>query len=837
MYVRALYFSSFNEWHEDTQIEPVYTDPLKRGAVVNSGGTITQIEALGFTDVSQSIWKTNASGYIQLDPVELDPNFRTTKPPDQSLTQGLEYDAYNDLYINILRRATKAPFYIEDFEENICCQKGLANGAVLSTGSATSRSGSRSLRLVSNGSGFPMYTTPSFDSTNYKHVIIEIWFYAMGPITKESLTLECMRSVGNGAIISPIGGEGDSWTLFDDYNSLKTFVYVVTECNVTTVDEATIQLRYESKNSQTSIFVDDIQITGLEPAPVTVFTRSEICPVNRTYPSEKFLISPYADANLSDGVDDDLSEISSLAFTTLTDAENNLYAYVVSDKNQFSLKVIKFARSKTAPGQYLTGTATTVAAYTLGVDSSVQNDWEDISLGPCMDDGNEDGVCIYVGNFGNNARGGGYDQRLNALEIFKFPEPDFPPVDRTIPVATIKYNYKSSFGNPNRTFDAEAMFVDWTGDSGDGKGDIYIVVKGKCGEGVGRILGSQHRNLAYDGNGIVDVGSIDGVMRDPPWQGTYNCSATSRRFQEWQGADMSRNGRTIAMIVGQSPSRVHFFPRATGQSVEDALSGPTPSFDGAGNNLGGPGAACDYVSATSYGLVNEKQWEAVAFVDYDGTKFAEVSECNGGGSCNVPVYMHELLFEEVVDASPSDGGWKKITFDNFEDGTFGNYTNGQDAAGAGSECPSQQICTSLKNIETRSCGSGTWSVELRQDNGMSSSIFHKLDQDCRSYPWIRVTFDFRPFKYEYMDTLFLEVSLDSGNNYYIVADWSFEIGTILVDRQCVTETVSLKASDFEGRGVFGRNVRLRFRASTDSLDDFGYIDNILFEGHSSPIML
>ena len=88
-----------------------------------------------------------------------------------------------------------------------------------------------------------------------------------------------------------------------------------------------------------------------------------------------------------------------------------------------------------------------------------------------------------------------------------------------------------------------------------------------------------------------------------------------------------------------------------------------------------------------------------------------------------------------------------------------------------------------------------------------------------------------------MDTLILELSLDGGANYYIVADWSFEVGDILVDRTCYNRKVSLKASDFgqapvvSNRKVFGLNVRLRFRASSDSLDDFLYLDNILFEGH------
>lgn len=828
----------------------MYTDPAARAPVANSGATVAEIEALGITSTAWSIWNTNATGYIEMNPPVFDPLY-DLKAPDQTLTQSLEYEAYNDLYLNILRRGTIAPFYVQDFENIFeVGELTMIHGAMLLEDSTKSRSGGASLQLRSDESGYPTVTTPSFDSSNFHHVIVELWFYVSGSTTIGPLLVQCVSSV-NGMTTTIEGSPAVSWSLGNDYNFLEEYLYVVAECKLDGVDEAAVQIRYESMDVQTSAIVDDIFITGLEPTPVPtpspsepptalavptsnpsrspssrpteILTREEICPVNRTYPLEKFLINEFPDALAGDGVEDDLSEISSLVFTSLTDAENNLYAYVVSDKNQFSLKVIKFTRTDPATGEYLTGTATTVAAYTLNVAFD-RDDWEDISLGPCMDDGNTDGVCIYIGNFGNNNRND-YEQRTT-LEIFKFPEPDFPPVDRTLDVATISFDYINTFDNPTRKFDAEAMFVDWTGAFGVGKGDIYVVTKGKCGEGVGRIPADLHRNIAYDGTGTTNVGSIQQVMFDPPWQGTQSCSATSKRFLEWQGADMSRDGRTIAMIVGASPSRVYFFPRETGQTVEAALSGPSPSIV-EGKNLGGPGASCDYIAATSYGLTDEKKWEAVAFIDFHGTKYAEVSECNGGGNCKVPVYMHQLLLENVVDESPSDNGWEEITFDDFNDATFGNYLNGVTEPGSALH-------------PSRICGGG-FSVELRQDNAESSSIFHAVDQDCSAYPWLRATFTFRPFKWEHMDTLFLEISLDGGVNYYIVGDWSMEVGGIVEvstsEQVCYTETVSLKATDFGGRANFGPNVRLRLRASSDSMDDFVYIDNVLFEGHEAPIVL
>jgi hypothetical protein len=90
-----------------------------------------------------------------------------------------------------------------------------------------------------------------------------------------------------------------------------------------------------------------------------------------------------------------------------------------------------------------------MAVYNLSVTSD-NEDWEDISLGPCSNDITDvDDTCIYVGNFGNNNRGNGYAQR-EFLKIFKYPEPSFvdglpPEIVDPIHVATIRYRYATPF--------------------------------------------------------------------------------------------------------------------------------------------------------------------------------------------------------------------------------------------------------------------------------------------------------------------------------------------------------------------------------------------------------
>jgi hypothetical protein len=183
--------------------------------------------------------------------------------------------------------------------------------------------------------------------------------------------------------------------------------------------------------------------------PTPVLTRDDICPLDRLNPPEKYSITPYADTIAGDDVDDDLNEISYIAFSEQTDDSGARYAYTASDKEQFSLKVLKFTNN--GIGQHFHGSGTVVATYTLNLSAFNNDDWEDISLGPCTDSNvgsaySTTDTCIYIGNFGNNARSG-YVQR-DVLKIFKFKEPiinNAAPQSFAVNVATIQYRYGGNF--------------------------------------------------------------------------------------------------------------------------------------------------------------------------------------------------------------------------------------------------------------------------------------------------------------------------------------------------------------------------------------------------------
>jgi len=358
------------------------------------------------------------------------------------------------------------------------------------------------------------------------------------------------------------------------------------------------------------------------------------CPTSRGSSPYKFLIQPYTAPSATPGVEDDLSEISGIVFTNQTDSKGNLFAYAASDKNQFSVKVIRFDRDPKT-GKPIKTSATTVATYALDTFYST-SDWEDLSLGPCSGASSAP-TCIYVGDIGNNNRGAPYVQRT-ILRVLKFQEPFFsgstPKSLVKVPVTTILYRYDSGWDSSLR-YDAETMFVDWVG---SGKGDIFIVTKAFCSMGgVGRIPASYHGALKVGNipsSSYMPVGaSFYNMFRDmtePPKQGTVGCSHGD--FRVWQAGDMRRDGHLIALLAGGSSPRVYFFPRHPNETVISALSSPQ-----------GESASCPYTAASLGGVTNQKQYESVAFLP-NGKSYADLSECDSGKPCVVPIYFWDLVY-------------------------------------------------------------------------------------------------------------------------------------------------------------------------------------------------
>lgn len=366
------------------------------------------------------------------------------------------------------------------------------------------------------------------------------------------------------------------------------------------------------------------------------------------------------------------------------------------------------------------------------------------------------------------------------------------------------------------------MFVDWTGvksDASESTGDVYVVTKTTCNGGVGKIPVSEHRELD-PGQEAASSYSMPRVVEQPPLQ--INVACDDDAYRVWTGADMAKQGHLIAMVRGGPPAAVYFFPRKVDQSVAEALRMNS----------------CDYAASIAIGLTHETQYEAIGFADSEAAQFGIISECNG--SCTPTLYQFELEYPDSnfpAIQGPADG-WEALSYDVFENDegqqTWGNWQSGGDNAVLSDQADTRGVDTCNGNCACQ----GNWAVQLNQDRGIPSSIFHSTSFSCDRFSLLRIMFQFKFRSFDHLDTLFLEVSLDGGETYFIVGDWAHSVPEVphyndsLVGAVCYDGRVTLCPADFRVTS-FGDDVKLRFRNSANSDNDRVYIDSVLFEGHAA----
>lgn len=236
-----------------------------------------------------------------------------------------------------------------------------------------------------------------------------------------------------------------------------------------------------------------------------------------------------------------------------------------------------------------------------GVDAT---DWEDLAIGPC---GVRPGDCLYIANFGNNAA------RTDApigtlgrvdLAIYRLDEPQLATaVDNQIIDSGVEVlGFRYGAGSPTLTADAEALFVDPTGDlSGGEAGDLYIVTKWNTAQAGFRRVFAFPR--ALQGQGVAELPVLPLPLAAIP-------GATHTR------ADLSADAGLIALgdYLG-----TRLYTRSRGQSMAQALAaGPC-------RNLPLPAGASEF------------QFEALA-IDPSATELIEISECTSGADCDAPIH-------------------------------------------------------------------------------------------------------------------------------------------------------------------------------------------------------
>ncbi|MDC9721395.1 MAG: choice-of-anchor D domain-containing protein [Urechidicola sp.] len=118
---------------------------------------------------------------------------------------------------------------------------------------------------------------------------------------------------------------------------------------------------------------------------------------------------------------------------------------------------------------------------------------------------------------------------------------------------------------------------------------------------------------------------------------------------------------------------------------------------------------------------------------------------------------------------------------------------------------------------------GTWSVELRDNSGVASSMTTD-DIDITSYTSIDFTFDFEAISFESGEDFWIQYSDDGGSSFTTIASYARD--TDFINDTPYTETISIDTGSY----TFSVNSQFRIQSDASGDADDVYIDNILIEG-------
>lgn len=192
---------------------------------------------------------------------------------------------------------------------------------------------------------------------------------------------------------------------------------------------------------------------------------------------------------------------------------------------------------------------------TFGIEEAEATDWEDMALGPAVDEAGEpvdQADALYLADIGDN------DAVRPNVVLYRVSEPNlaiesYSAPARLGPAESYRFRY------PDGPRDAEALFIDRT------DGSFYVIEKSLTGGPVGIFRGSL---AGWDAAPAVPV-TLERVGTFRPGR-SIAASVT--------GADMTPAGDAIAV---RTYGGVHLFARPEGTPVADALAaepcrGPVP---------------------------------------------------------------------------------------------------------------------------------------------------------------------------------------------------------------------------------------------------------------------
>ena len=179
------------------------------------------------------------------------------------------------------------------------------------------------------------------------------------------------------------------------------------------------------------------------------------------------------------------------------------------------------------------------------------NDWEDITIGPCIS--NYNGNCIYLGDIGDN------NQKRNIKQIYVFEEPTFNSKSQYN--STIEDHSLISFYMEDGTFDSEALMFS------PQSNDIYVISKKSNKQSIYKLPNI----LNYNGNvikakKIATLDFIDNLITasDISSDGNYCLIKSYSKIYYWI---KNSNESWDEIFMKKSPKILNYNPEEQGESI------------------------------------------------------------------------------------------------------------------------------------------------------------------------------------------------------------------------------------------------------------------------------
>ncbi len=310
--------------------------------------------------------------------------------------------------------------------------------------------------------------------------------------------------------------------------------------------------------------------------------------------------------------------------------------------------------------------------------------------------------------------------------------------------------------------------------------------------------------ISYEGSFVATDGAASGMTADDI--GVSETSTTTVGYSLQLGG----SGSTYGDFTWQTPAANTSGAVNTGQTLGDGAVSPTADFSSTSTSGTAPltvtftdlssGSPTSWSWDFGDGSTSTAQNPGYTYTAA-GTYTVTLIAGNGTGSDT------KTRTGYITVDSPPVGGWTTITYDDFEGG-MGNYRDG------GSD---------MKRYSGRYSHQGSYSADIQDNSGTSSSFYHSNGLDVSGYTDLEVEFWYKP------------ISMDKPGEDFWVQYWDgstwrtvavFDKGTDFENGNYYNVVVSIPAGTYN----YPTNAKLKFVCDASGNADDVYIDEIEFRG-------